>query len=84
VIDTVACCPPLTSVEKARLKELVAKEEQRLSRDATKARGEYIAAQSRRLAERTGMDADRARGVVERQLRGLLLPDVKLEFVDPR
>jgi hypothetical protein len=81
-IDTVAACPPLRIVEEARLRELRAKEAQRLAPERAKARTDFIERQSRRLAERTGMDVHRARGITERQCEGVLLPDLVLPFDD--
>jgi hypothetical protein len=81
-LDTVAACPPLTIVELAKLRELRAKEAYRLSGDSARARQIFIAEQSRRLVERTGMDEPRARRTIERQCDGVLLPDVALFFDD--
>jgi hypothetical protein len=81
-LNTVAACPPLSIVEKARLAELEAKEAHRLAGDAAKAREAFIERQAKRLVERTGMAAAAARIVVERQCEGVLLPDIALPFDD--
>jgi hypothetical protein len=63
-LDTIKACQPLTVVELAKLRELRAKEEYRLAGDCAKAREKFIDLQSRRIAERTGMDLPRARAAV--------------------
>ena len=83
MLDTVASCPPLSIVEHAKLRELRAKEAPRLVPEVAKSKAEFITRQCQRLAERTGMDQNRARRVVERQCSGILLPDVVLPFDDP-
>src|SRR5712691_8212044 len=83
VLDTVATCPPLTIVELAKLRELRAKEAARLAPEAAKSKAEFITRQCQRLSERTGIDQNRARRVVERQCLGILLPDLVLPFDDP-
>jgi hypothetical protein len=55
VLDTVAVCPPLSIVERARLKELKAREHERLAPELAKARETFITTQALRLAKRTGM-----------------------------
>ena len=82
-LDTSKACPPLTIVETATLQELRAKEAHRLAGDRARAREIFIERQSRKLAERTGMDLPRARRTIERQCDGVLLPDVTLPFDDP-
>jgi hypothetical protein len=79
-LDTVTACPPLTIVEQAKVRELFAKEKHRLTPDAAKGRGAFIAQQSERLVERTSMSAERATQVIARQCAGILLPDVTLPF----
>jgi hypothetical protein len=81
-LDTVAACPSLTIVELARLRELCAKEANRLAPESTKARTAFIKSQAERLVERTGMSADSATKVIERQCCGVLLPNVVLPFDD--
>jgi hypothetical protein len=81
-LDAIIACPPLTIVEQAKLLELRAKEAHRLAPDAAKARGAFIAQQSQRLVERTGMSAERAVQVIEQQCRGVLLPAMTLPFDD--
>lgn len=83
VLDTTEACPPLTIVEQSRLRELKARETQRLAPEAAKAREQFIAVQARNIAKRTGMDMRQARHIAERQTDGILLPDVVLPFDDP-
>jgi hypothetical protein len=82
IVDTVSTCPPLTSVEQSKLRELRAREAQRLAPERAKSREAFIKRQSEHLVSRTGMDPRRARKTVERQCEGVLLPDVVLEFDD--
>ncbi len=81
-LDTVTACPPLTIVEQAKLRELRDKDAHLLAPDAARARDAFISQQSQRLAERTGMSAERAARVITRQCHGVLLPDVALPFDD--
>jgi hypothetical protein len=81
-LDTVAACPPLTIVETSKLRQLKAKEAHRLGPESTKARTAFVAAQAKRLAERTGMSEQAAAQEIARQCEGLLLPDVDLPFDD--
>jgi hypothetical protein len=81
-LDTVVACPPLTILEEATLGELRASEKLRLEPDVAKSREAYINRQSRKLAEETGLELGRARRTIERQCKGMLLPDVVLPFDD--
>jgi hypothetical protein len=81
-LDTVAACPPLTLVETARLRALRAKEMQRLASDSAKAREAFVAAQAKRLVQRTGLSERAAAEQIGRQCDGALLPDVELPFDD--
>jgi hypothetical protein len=82
-LDTVAACPPLSIVERARLDELKARESARLAPEMAKAREAFIEAQAKKLVERTGMAEKVARQVIVRQCEGVLRPDVVLPFDDP-
>ena len=82
-LDTVAVCPPLSIVERARLDELKAKERERLAPETAKAREAFIEAQAAKLVARTGMSENAARQVIVRQCEGVLRPDVELPFDDP-
>jgi hypothetical protein len=84
VIDTVAACPPLKIVETAQLEELKAREAHRLAAEAAKVRAEFITAQAKSLAERTGRSEETARRIIERQCEGVLHPNVVLPFDDPK
>jgi hypothetical protein len=81
-LDTATACPPLTIVERAKLRELRAKEAHRLAPDAAKGRAKFIDQQAERIAARAGCTPAAARHIVERQCGGVLLPDVSLPFDD--
>jgi hypothetical protein len=81
-LDTIAACPPLTIVEKSKLHALIAKEAQRLAPESTKTRVAFVAAQAKRLAQRTGLSEQVAAARIERQCGGVLLPDIELPFDD--
>jgi hypothetical protein len=81
-LDTVTACPPLTIVETAKLHALKAREAQRLAPESTKARVAFVAAQAKRLAQRTGLSEQVAAARIERQCGGVLLPDIELPFDD--
>ena len=82
-LDTVALCPPLSIVERARLDELKASEHARLAPEMAKAREAFVEAQTKKLVARTGMSEKAARQVIVRQCEGLLWPDIVLPFDDP-
>ena len=84
VLDTVAACPPLSIVERARLEERKAKERERLAPEMAKARAAFIEAQAKKLAARTGMSPSAAKQTIIRQCEGVLRPDVELPFDDPK
>jgi len=81
-LDTIAACPPLDSLEQAKIRELRAKETIRLSQHARKARGVFITSHVPRLSERTGLAEVEARRLIERQCDGILLPGLALPFDD--
>jgi hypothetical protein len=81
-LDTIAACRPLTIVETTKLKELRAKEANRLASEPARARAAFIARQTERLVERTGMATHLAENVIARWGNGLLLPNVVLPFDD--
>ena len=82
-LNTVAVCPPLTIVERARLDELKARERERLAPEMAKAREAFVEAQAKKLIARTGMSEKAARQVIDRQCEGVLRPDIVLPFDDP-
>ena len=82
-LDTVAVCPPLSIVERARLDELKARECERLAPEMAKAREAFVEAQAKKLVARTGMSEKAARQVIVRQCEGVLRPDIVLPFDDP-
>lgn len=79
-LDTRAAMPPLTLAEKEQVRELRAKERQRLAPDAATARAIFVTRRSRRLAERASITLAEAERIIARQCDGILLPDVMLPF----
>jgi hypothetical protein len=82
-LDTIATCPPLTVVEKAKLADLHQRAAAQLESEAATKRAVFITVRAERLVKRAGMSAAEARFVAERQTRGVLLPDIVLPFDDP-
>jgi DNA polymerase I-like protein with 3'-5' exonuclease and polymerase domains len=82
-LDTVAVCPPLSIIERARLYELKARERERLAPQMAKAREAFVEAQAKKLVARTGVSEKAARQVIVRQCEGVLRPDIVLPFDDP-
>jgi hypothetical protein len=82
-LDTVDACPPLSIVDEARLKELRVKEALRLAPERERARKAFIDLQAKRLAKKRSINFSEARKIVERQIEGVLLPDVELLFDEP-
>jgi len=81
-LDSVAVCPPLTILEQSKLRELRAREAQRLAPDSVKSRESFITEQAKSLAARAGLTPEQAAHIVARQCAGVLLPDVALPFDD--
>jgi hypothetical protein len=81
-LDTKEACPPLRLTEQARLKDLKSRSAHALAPDRAKARDHFITQHAERLAERTGISAQEARRVIERQCDGVLLPDLVLPWDD--
>jgi hypothetical protein len=81
-LDTNAACPPLSTVESAKLRTLRARQAHRLSPEAAKARAVFIGVRANILAERTGMSTQAAAQEIARQCEGVLRPDVALPFDD--
>jgi hypothetical protein len=82
-LDTVAVCPPLSIVERARLDELKAWERKRLAPEMAKAGAAFVEAQAKRLVAR-GMSEKAARKAIVRLCEGVLRPDIVLPFDDPQ
>jgi hypothetical protein len=83
-LDTIAACPPLSVVEKQAFAKLRAEASQQLQTESNTVREAFIARQTQRLmARHTYLSQDAAKRVIERQCRGVLLPDVELPFSDP-
>lgn len=81
-LDTIASCPSLSIVENARFDSLRTKEIQRLTHEATRVRAIYVEQKAKDITERTGMSMPTAKRILQRQFRGILLPDVVLPFDD--
>ncbi len=81
-LDTIAACPPLTVVERARLQELRDQDAHRLAPDRAKARDQFITEQAAHIVKRTGCTVESARRTAEKQCNGVLLSEVALLFDD--
>jgi hypothetical protein len=81
-LNTVTACPSLTVVEKATLDKLKAEASQKLMPDRIRVRDKFIDVQSEKIAQRTGVSKEAVASVVEKQCRGILLPDVVLVLDD--
>jgi hypothetical protein len=82
LLDTIKACPPLTIVERSRLKELQDKAKHALAGEAATKRAAFITARASELAARTNIPLERAKSVTTNQCDGILLPDVVLPFDD--
>ena len=83
MLDAAVVCPPLSDEEQAALTELQAREVERIGPEGAAARRKFLKRQARRIIDRNpGMDEGKARRAVERQLDGVLLPSIELDFVD--
>ncbi len=81
-LDTIAACPPLSIVEKAKFDSLKVKETHRLAHEAARMRAAYVEQKAKDITERTGISMLTAKCIIERQFKGILLPDVVLPFDD--
>ncbi len=81
-LNTKQICPPLRIVETAQLKDIKSRSAHRFAPERAKAREDFIAKHSDRLAQRSGITAPAARRIIERQCDGVLLPDVVLPWDD--
>ncbi len=83
VLDSTTACPPLSADEQARLVEMRNREAERLAPERAATRRTFIKRQARRLMKRhPELDRAAAEKAVERQIEGVLLPTVVLDFVD--
>jgi hypothetical protein len=82
VLDTLAACPPLSALEKAKLEEMRAKVTHWLAGASVKARDEFIDRQASDMAKR-GISRRAALEAVRKQCSGVLLPTIALPFDDP-
>ena len=83
LLNTLAACPPLTSVEQQDLRKLIAKAKQLAEPEAKKAREAYVDERGSELAKRTGIPVEKARETIASQCQGILLSGVVLPFDDP-
>jgi hypothetical protein len=81
-LDTLAACPPLSIVDKAKLADLRNKARHELASKSAKAREDFIGRQAEDLAKRTGMSPRAAREAIRRQCGGVLTPSIVLPFDD--
>ena len=81
-MDTREVLRDLTIVEKAKLQEIEWEERSRVAPEAHKAQRAFIDSQAEKIVAKTGCRPDAARKVVALQIKGILLPDVVLEFDD--
>jgi hypothetical protein len=82
IVDTRSICPSLTAGERQSYEQLVATAKQRVAPEADRVRAAYVEERAATLAKRTGRSIEEANQILESQCRGVLLPDVVLEFVD--
>jgi hypothetical protein len=82
-LDTMAACPPLSITETARLVEIKQKAAYALEGERGRVRRVFVVRQTKALVKRTGLSELEATRTIERQLDGVLRPDVVLPFDDP-
>ena len=78
--NTSVACRSLSMVEKATLADCKSAERHRLGGPAAKVRAAFIKDHSARIAARVGGSPAQAERTVERLCKGVLLPDVELQF----
>ncbi|MFC7736506.1 hypothetical protein ACFQX4_11750 [Roseomonas sp. GCM10028921] len=83
VLDTCSACPPLTVVEKARVRETKESARAALASEAAQIRAAADRALAECLVERDRVPAATALRIVEARHRGVLLPSIELAFDDP-
>jgi hypothetical protein len=83
VLDSYAACPPLSLLEQDTFDRLRAQAKLRLASECASKRAAWIAARAAKLAAATGMTLAEAAIVLGKQIDGLLLAGVELEFDDP-
>jgi hypothetical protein len=82
VLDSKVACPPLSTVELARLKELKAIAGQQLAEQAADARAAFIKRRAKKLSDAKGIPIDDATRAIKRQCEGVLVPVCVLPFDD--
>jgi hypothetical protein len=82
-LDTMAACPPLGIAERSRLAEIKAKAAYALEGERGRVRRVFVVRQAKALVKRTGVSEIVATRTIERQLDGVLWPDIVLPFDDP-
>jgi hypothetical protein len=83
LLDTVASCPPLTILEKSRLKEMRIRAAHQLAHGCEAARRVYVSDEAKRISARAGVRPDQAIRTAEQRARNVLLPKALLQFDDP-
>jgi hypothetical protein len=81
-LDTLAACPPLSIVDKAKLADLRNKAKHALAGETAKAQEEFIGNKTDELAKRAGMSPRAAREAIRRQCGGVLTSSIVLPFDD--
>jgi hypothetical protein len=81
-LDTRAACPDLSDAEKSKRDALLRSARYHNESAAAQARETFIRANAQQLADRTGLDQDGARRVIEQQCDGVLTPHVTLPWDD--
>jgi hypothetical protein len=81
-LDTLAACPPISIVEKARLEEIKSRERDRMAPEEAKAQTAFTERKTREMVKKTGMPEAAAKAAVLRMCEGILRPDIKLPFDD--
>ncbi len=82
-LDTIAACPPLSIRERDTLKRLQAEAARGLEPERAKVRAQFVDQHSTRLAAKLGVQPANIRGVIEKQVAGVLLPAIELPWDDP-
>jgi hypothetical protein len=79
-LDTWASCPTLSVVEFAKLGELQAKAKREVADECARVRAVWLAERTSEIAKRCGISETAARKIAEKHAKGILLPDIELEF----
>ena len=82
-LDTQAACPPLTTIEQSRLKELQTKAAFALNAERVRVRTAWLQQRATEIATHCGITEQAARQIAIKHADGVLLPAVELTFADP-